>query len=115
MGTSDLGCSAGHFALAADLAAEDFADQVAGLPDLRQGQRTVDMAALAAGTHHSGSLQDGKVLGEIGLGDSQGLLQDGETLFSAAQQVEHLKTLGMGEGPANGGLLFEDFRVDVGA
>ena len=104
-----------HLALATDLAAKDFPDQVAGLPNLRQGQRTIDIPAVAAGAHHSGGFQDGQVLGEIGLGDSQSLLQDGKALFSLAQQIEHLEAFWVGEGTANRRLPFEDLRLDAGS
>ena len=98
--------------LSANLAAQDLADEVAGLPHFGQGQGAEDDTALATGGHDAGGLQDREVLREVCPGNSHFLLQGREAVFSTAEHVEHVKAFGMGKGFANDGLSFEDFLIE---
>jgi len=104
--------SAGELALFANVAPQNFMDEVAGLLHLRDRQSNVYLLAVAAGADHASSLQHGEVLREIGLGDADLLLDLGDPAFPFADHVEQVQTRGVGEGFTNRGLAFEDFILD---
>jgi hypothetical protein len=54
----------------ADLGAKHIADKLTSLFHFRDGQRTVDLLALAARSHHTRRLQDGEVLRYVGSRDT---------------------------------------------
>jgi hypothetical protein len=78
-----------------NLFAQDVVHQSACLGDFGAGDAEVQVLAFPPRKDDSALTQQAQVLGEVGLGQTGGLLQLSEAPFARLEQIQYLKALGV--------------------
>jgi len=93
------------------LVCKNLSYQVAGLPDLGIGQAIVNGGPLTACSHDASLSQDSQVLRDISLRQVQIGDQLAHRHLSISQLMEKHEALGVGQGLADTGLVFEKLNL----
>lgn len=98
--------------LIANLAAQDFMNQVTSLLDFRKCKKAVHVLTIAIGVNDTGTAQNCNMLRHVGAGERELFLKFRHAPLALAEQREQLQTLGMSERFADECLSLEDSLVN---